>query len=97
VPAAVRDEVWRRDEGRCGFIGSGGRRCNSDHQVQLHHLDPRAMGRLATADRMGLRCRAHNVYEAEQDFGRAHVARMIAARRGTEPPAPRERTDQPPR
>jgi hypothetical protein len=94
VPAAVRDEVWRRDEGRCGFIGSGGRRCNSDHQVQLHHLDPRAMGGLATADRLGLRCRAHNVYEAERDFGRRHVALKVAARRnrGT-PPARRENVD----
>ena len=82
MPAAVRDEVWRRDEGRCAFIGSGGRRCNSDHQVQLHHIDPRAMGGVATADRMSLRCRAHNIYEAELDYGRGFMDAKIAAGRG---------------
>ena len=82
VPAAVRAEVWRRDEGKCAFIGSSGRRCNSDHQVQLHHVDPRAQGGVATADRMGLRCRAHNFYEAELDYGRRFMAGKVAARRG---------------
>ena len=44
VPAAVRDEVWRRDGGQCAFIGSTGHRCTSRHQLQLHHLHPFALG-----------------------------------------------------
>jgi len=72
----------RRDEGRCAFVGRGGRRRNSDHQVEMHHLDARALGGEATADNISLRCRQHNRYAAEQDFGRDHVAKKIAARRG---------------
>src|SRR5262249_26304302 len=32
VRASVRDEVWRRDEGRCTFLGADGHRCGSTHQ-----------------------------------------------------------------
>jgi hypothetical protein len=35
----------------------------------------------STAANLALRCRAHNVYAAEQDYGRDHIARKIAARR----------------
>jgi 5-methylcytosine-specific restriction endonuclease McrA len=82
IPAAVRYEVWQRDEGRCTYVSAGGHRCNSDHQVQMHHLDPRAKGGEATAKNITLRCRMHNIYAAEHDYGRAFVAQKIAARRG---------------
>ena len=29
VPAAVRREVWRRDQGRCAFVGTSGRCCET--------------------------------------------------------------------
>jgi hypothetical protein len=86
VPVAVRDQVWRRDEGRCAFVGSGGHRCNSRHRVQMHHLDPRAKGGAATADNLSLRCRVHNLYAAEQDYGRDYIARKVAASRRNSPP-----------
>jgi 5-methylcytosine-specific restriction endonuclease McrA len=57
VPVAVRDEVWRRDGGQCAFVGSTGRRCVSRHQLELHHLDPFAMGGPSTAANLALRCR----------------------------------------
>ena len=78
---AVRNEVWKRDGGQCAFVGSTGRRCTSRHQLQLHHLDPFAMGGPPTAANLTLRCRAHNLHAAEQDFGREHIARKVAARR----------------
>jgi 5-methylcytosine-specific restriction endonuclease McrA len=80
VPAAVRDEVWRRDGGQCAFIGSTGHRCTSRHQVQLHHLHPFALGGPPLAANLSLRCRAHNLHAAEQDYGREHVAAKVAAR-----------------
>jgi hypothetical protein len=81
IPVAVSDEVWRRDGGRCAFVGSGGRRCNSRHQLQLHHLDPFGRGGPAIAENLALRCRAHNLHAAEQDYGRQHIDRKIAAAR----------------
>jgi 5-methylcytosine-specific restriction endonuclease McrA len=85
VPAAVRDQVWRRDEGRCAFVG-GGRRCDSRHRVQMHHLDPRAKGGEATVENLSLRCQAHNLYAAEQDYGRDYIARKVAPSRGSSAP-----------
>jgi 5-methylcytosine-specific restriction endonuclease McrA len=81
VPVAIRDGVWERDDGQCTFVGSTGRRCGSRHQLQLHHIDPRAMGGPPTAANLTLRCRAHNLYAAEQDFGREHIDRKIAVSR----------------
>jgi 5-methylcytosine-specific restriction endonuclease McrA len=93
VPVAVRKEVWKRDGGCCAFVGSTGRRCDSRHQVELHHLDPFAMGGRATAANLTLRCRVHNHHAAEQDYGAEHIARKVAshhARRdaGTAPTIP---------
>jgi hypothetical protein len=81
VPVAISDEVWRRDDGRCAFVGSGGRHCNSRHQLQLHHIDPFGKGGPPTAANLTLRCRAHNLYAAQQDFGREHIDRKIAVSR----------------
>jgi len=81
VPVAVRDEVWKRDEGRCTFMGAGGCRCGSRHQLELHHIDPFGMGGPATAANLALRCRGHNLHAAEQDFGREHIDRKVAASR----------------
>jgi 5-methylcytosine-specific restriction endonuclease McrA len=81
VPVAVRDEVWRRDGGQCAFVGTGGRRCSSRHQLQLHHLDPFGLGGPSSAQNLALRCRAHNLHAAEQDYGRQHIDRKIAAAR----------------
>jgi 5-methylcytosine-specific restriction endonuclease McrA len=81
VPVAVRDEVWDRDDAQCTFVASTGRRCGSRHQLELHHIDPFALGGPATAANLTLRCKAHNLHAAEQDFGREHIDRKIAASR----------------
>jgi hypothetical protein len=68
VPAAVRREVWRRDSGQCAFVGNAGR-CAERGFVEFHHVVPFADGGLATPENLQLRCRAHNMYEAEEHFG----------------------------
>jgi 5-methylcytosine-specific restriction endonuclease McrA len=81
VPAPVRKEVWERDGGQCTFVSESGRRCSSRHQLEFHHLLAVAYGGLSTAANVCLRCRGHNRYAAEQDFGQEHVAGKIASRR----------------
>jgi hypothetical protein len=78
VPAAVRDEVWRRDDSRCAYVAPSGRRCNSTWQLELHHLTPFAKGGGSTVADLELRCRRHNQRAAELDFG---LERMARARR----------------
>jgi len=73
IPAAVRREVWRRDEGRCAFVGARGR-CAERGFLEFHHVVPFAAGGAADATNIELRCRAHNLYEADVFFG-AEVVR----------------------
>lgn len=68
VPAAVRRDVWKRDDGRCAFVGAHGR-CTERGFLEFHHRVPYAAGGTTVVENIVLRCRAHNVYEAEQYFG----------------------------
>lgn len=76
IPAAVKREVWRRDDGQCAFQGTEGR-CTERAFLEFHHVVPFAKGGAATAANIQLRCRAHNAYEATQVFGPL-IAREIA-------------------
>ena len=69
IPAHVRRAVWRRDEGRCAFRGRN-ERCSETRFIEWHHVQPFGHQGPATVDNISLRCRAHNVYESEQVFGR---------------------------
>jgi len=68
IPAAVKREVWKRDSGRCAFVGTLGR-CTEEAFLEFHHVIPFAEGGAATTTNIELRCRAHNAYEAQQHFG----------------------------
>ena len=68
IPAAVRRAVWKRDAGQCAFVGPEGR-CAERGFLEFHHVEPHAVGGSPAVDNLELRCRAHNVHEAEQYFG----------------------------
>jgi hypothetical protein len=68
IPASVRRRVWARDGGRCAFEGREGR-CGETGFLEFHHVVPFARGGEATVENLQLRCRAHNSYEAVQEFG----------------------------
>lgn len=70
IPAAVRREVWQRDEGRCAFVSADGHRCGSQRQVEFHHVVAFGKGGRHEVGNVELRCRAHNTLHAEQDYGR---------------------------
>jgi 5-methylcytosine-specific restriction endonuclease McrA len=68
VPAAVKRAVWKRDGGQCAFVGAAGR-CTERGFLEFHHVKPYADGGATVVENLELRCRAHNMYEAEQHFG----------------------------
>jgi len=74
VPARVRREVWRRDQGRCTFVSDSGHRCESRLRLEFDHALPVARGGEATPANLRLRCWAHNQYEAEQVYGERFMA-----------------------
>ena len=88
IPAAVKRDVWKRDEGRCAFVGRQGR-CAERSFLEFHHIEPFAAGGKTTVTNIELRCRAHNAYEASLYFGADVVA---AARRRAASLTPTSRT-----
>jgi 5-methylcytosine-specific restriction endonuclease McrA len=81
VPAEIRRIVWPRDGGQCTFVSEAGKRCEARDRLEFDHIDPVARGGQTTADRMQLRCRAHNQYTAECTFGPGFMSeRRDAAR-----------------
>jgi hypothetical protein len=81
IPAAVRRAVWKRDGGQCAFVGTQGR-CTERGFLEFHHVLPFADGGASVVENTELRCRAHNVYEAEMYFG----TRLPLLARETGPP-----------
>ena len=72
IPAAVKREVWRRDRGRCRYVDrTSGRRCGSQHLLQIDHVVPYARGGTAEPNNLRLLCAAHHRYRhAGAGFGR---------------------------
>jgi hypothetical protein len=69
IPASVKRAVWLRDRGQCAFVADVGRRCTQRAFLELHHIVPFAIGGAATVGNISLRCRRHNIHEAERVFG----------------------------
>lgn len=74
VPAAVRRAVWRRDGGRCTFMGPHGRRCGSTWDVEIDHVRPFCRGGEHRIGNLRLLCSAHNRRNAELELGTASRA-----------------------
>jgi len=79
IPARIRREVFERDGGRCGFVDAKGRRCDATWRVEFHHRTAYGRGGTHDPDNIELRCRAHNQYEADLEYG----ALFMAARRAS--------------
>ncbi len=69
IPADVKREVWRRDEGHCTYVSEEGRRCGARSMLEYDHVEEFCRGGAASAENIRLRCRAHNQYAAERSFG----------------------------
>jgi hypothetical protein len=74
IPAAIRRAVWARDGGRCVYVSRQGRRCGSRDFLEYHHQVPWDRCREHALANIHLRCRSHNQYAAELDFGSQHMA-----------------------
>ena len=63
------DAVFTRDGGRCSYVGAGGTRCGSRHDLHVDHIEPFARGGSATPEDLRLLCAPHNHLEAERVYG----------------------------
>jgi len=70
IPDWVKHEVWRRDGGRCSYIGKTGIRCLETGWLEYDHKIPWALGgRSDDVENIRLLCRSHNQSEAKRVFG----------------------------
>ncbi len=52
-----------------------GRRCSERHRLEFHHLEPWGRKGNHSPANVGLRCKAHNLYQAELDYGKEKMLR----------------------
>ena len=84
IPAEVKREVWRRDQGCCTYVDRHtGRRCGSRFFLEMDHIVPVALGGGAAPGNLRLRCAAHHRYRhgrrqrsASRDAVRRHAVRI---------------------
>ena len=74
IPKAIKQKVWKRDKGRCTFVGTNNKRCNSSYNLQYDHYPiPYGRGGPSTVDNLRLLCAKHNRFSAEKEYGTAHI------------------------
>ena len=79
VPAAVRHAVFWRDQGQCTWRFSDEQRCPERGMLELDHQGVmHCRGGDVSVENLALRCRRHNQHAAEQELGRAFMARARA-------------------
>lgn len=62
IPTEVKRKILLRDEGKCQFVGAGGRKCESRHQIEIDHIHPVAQGGTSEPHNLRILCRAHNAH-----------------------------------
>jgi 5-methylcytosine-specific restriction endonuclease McrA len=80
IPAAIRRQVWQRDQAQCTFRDDQGRRCTAEKLLEYHHIEPWGKGGAHSVAQITLRCRAHNQHQAVLDYGAA----FMTGKRNTE-------------
>jgi hypothetical protein len=89
IPAAVRRFVLGRDGRQCTYVDkNGGKRCGARQGLQFHHDDPYGRGGDHDPSRIRLLCRAHNLYQAERDYGKDVMDRFRRGGSRVSEPAP---------
>ena len=83
IPAAVRREVWSRDEGKCQWPIDSGGICGSTTRLEIDHVVPRARGGPSTVDNSRLACKFHNQLAARQVYGDDWMDRFTKSLGGT--------------
>ncbi len=77
IPAAVKREVWKRDQGRCQYRLPSGETCGSTCRLEFDHVVPLALDGESTVDEIPLLCRPHNETEARRKLGDAVMDRYV--------------------
>jgi hypothetical protein len=64
-------------------LDAHGVRCGSQAWLEIDHCQPAGKGGSSEPDNLRLLCRAHNLFAAEQAYGRNHIERSKQQRKAT--------------
>ncbi len=73
VPPRVKQEVRRRDGGKCQWRLDSGGVCGSEVRTEIDHVVPRGKGGASTVENCRILCDVHNREAARQVYGDAHM------------------------
>ena len=82
IPAAIRDEVYVRDGGKCTYEAPDGTRCCSEHDLEIEHMLPFAVCKSHEIENLRLLCQKHNRLMANRAFGAEFVQSRIEWKKG---------------
>ena len=68
IKTEAKHEVVARDGGRCAFVSAGGKRCESDRWLHLHHVVPVAMGGTDDPTNLVCLCSEHHALVHQTSF-----------------------------
>ena len=70
VPEKIKQDIYKRDEGKCSYISPNGKPCGERNFLELDHVQPWALGGKSSEDNLQLLCRTHNQWRSEKTFGK---------------------------
>jgi hypothetical protein len=69
IPIETRRLVFQKAQGRCEFIGSDGKRCESHYQLEIDHRLAWSQGGSHNEANLRCLCRAHNTFRTKESHG----------------------------
>jgi len=77
IPQEIQDLVYLRDQGQCAFESPDGTRCGARGNLHFDHYPiPFGKGGSHQPDNIRLSCKLHNLYMAEQSYGKEFMAQF---------------------
>jgi len=77
IPKQMKEEVLKRMGPNCVFVGENGTVCGSSWDIEFDHIDPKAEDGKTVVKNLRPLCRAHNIFVAEQIFGKDFMKEKI--------------------
>lgn len=77
IPRHVRREVFARDGHQCTYTNKKGERCPATARLELDHIVSPHHGGSNETENIRVRCRPHNLWHAENVFGKDYVRDKI--------------------
>ncbi|MGZ3709536.1 MAG: HNH endonuclease, partial [Bdellovibrionota bacterium] len=77
LPRLLVRLIRQRAAWSCEYVADDGKRCTSQHALQVDHITPLALGGTNDPENLRLLCRAHNLQQASLKLGPVLMSRYL--------------------